>query len=92
MEVAGIVCFWLLVGLVVFQTVMVGGLTRGLLRAGTLKKSDPTRKVAVILCLRGTDPFLPDCIKAILSQDYPSFDLLIVIDNESDPARAVVER
>jgi cellulose synthase/poly-beta-1,6-N-acetylglucosamine synthase-like glycosyltransferase len=92
MEVSAIVCFWLLVGLVVFQTVMVGGLTRGLLRAGTLKKSNPTRKVAVILCLRGTDPFLPDCINAILSQDYPSFDLRIVIDNESDPARAVVER
>jgi cellulose synthase/poly-beta-1,6-N-acetylglucosamine synthase-like glycosyltransferase len=92
MEVAAIVCFWLLVVLVVFQTVMVGGLTRGLLRTKPFEIGETTRKVAVVLCLRGTDPFLPDCISAILAQDYSNFDLLIVIDNESDPARAVVEQ
>lgn len=92
MEVAAIVCFWLMVALVAFQTVMVGGLTHGLLRAKPPGSERPTRKAAVVLCLRGTDPFLPDCIRAILSQDYPDFDLLIVIDNENDPARAVVEK
>lgn len=91
MEVAAIVCFWLMVALVAFQTVMVGGLTHGLLRAKPPGKERPNHKVAVVLCLRGTDPFLPDCIRAILAQDYPNFDLLIVIDNENDPARAVVE-
>ena len=91
MEVAAIVCFWLLVALVVFQTIMVGDLTLGLLRTKTLEKYETTRKVAVVLCLRGTDPFLPDCINAILAQDNSNLDLLVVIDNESDPARAVVD-
>ncbi len=48
-------------------------------------------KVAVVLCLRGHDPFLFDCILAILKQDYPSFDFHVVIDHENDPARKILD-
>ncbi|MGB3649728.1 MAG: glycosyltransferase family 2 protein [Rivularia sp. (in: cyanobacteria)] len=43
-------------------------------------------KTAVILCLRGADPFLPKCLKALLQQDYPQYDLKIVVDSQEDPA------
>lgn len=49
-------------------------------------------RAAVVLCLRGTDPFLENCILAILALDYPDFDIRIVIDREDDPAWEVVER
>jgi cellulose synthase/poly-beta-1,6-N-acetylglucosamine synthase-like glycosyltransferase len=42
--------------------------------------------VAVILCLRGTDPFLTDCLKGVLNQDYPRYRTHIVIDAKTDPA------
>ncbi|MBE9216119.1 glycosyltransferase family 2 protein [Plectonema cf. radiosum LEGE 06105] len=43
-------------------------------------------KTAIILCLRGTDPFLLNCLKALLQQDYPQYDLKIVVDSQEDPA------
>ncbi|WP_278561183.1 glycosyltransferase [Fischerella thermalis] len=43
-------------------------------------------KTAVILCLRGSDPFLPNCLESLLQQNYPRYDLKIIIDNREDPA------
>ncbi len=43
-------------------------------------------KTAIILCLRGVDPFLPNCLKALLQQDYPQYDLKIIVDSQEDPA------
>lgn len=47
-------------------------------------------RVAAVLCLRGTDPFLPHCIEALLAQDYPRYDVRIVVDDIDDPAWPVV--
>ena len=43
-------------------------------------------KTAVILCLRGADPFLSDCLQALLDQNYSQYDLKIVVDRMEDPA------
>jgi cellulose synthase/poly-beta-1,6-N-acetylglucosamine synthase-like glycosyltransferase len=43
-------------------------------------------KTAVILCLRGADPFLPNCVRSLLRQNYPKYDLKIVVDSQEDPA------
>ncbi|MEA5617317.1 glycosyltransferase family 2 protein [Cronbergia sp. UHCC 0137] len=48
-------------------------------------------KTAVILCLRGADPFLPNCVRSLLQQNYPQYDLKIVIDSQEDPAFKVVK-
>jgi hypothetical protein len=57
-------------------------------RTSRLKKSpdDQLPKAAVILCLRGADPFLPRCIEALLQQNYPEYDLKLIIDSQDDPA------
>lgn len=43
-------------------------------------------KAAVILCLRGADPFLPNCVRSLLQQNYPEYDLKLIIDSPEDPA------
>lgn len=47
-------------------------------------------KTAVLLCLRGADPFLPDCLRSLLQQNYPQYDVKLIIDSEQDPAWQVV--
>lgn len=46
---------------------------------------------AIILCLRGSDPFLVDCLDRLTSQDYPQFCVHVVLDHPTDPARELVE-
>lgn len=49
-------------------------------------------KASVILCLRGYEPGIADCIAELVGQNYPNFELHIAFDSESDPAhRQVVE-
>lgn len=44
----------------------------------------------VVLCLRGGDPFLVQCIDALLSQDYPDYRVRFVVDSQHDPALSIV--
>jgi len=48
-------------------------------------------KVAVVLCVRGKDPFLTDCLEALLHQDYPNYDARVIVDHADDPALGVVQ-
>ncbi len=43
-------------------------------------------KVAIALCLRGADPFLANCLQALLNQNYPQYELRVVVDSEEDLA------
>ncbi len=47
---------------------------------------------AVILPLRGADPYLCQCLRALLHQDYPYYQVCIIIDGPEDPAWAVVQQ
>ncbi|QOV21221.1 glycosyltransferase [Anabaenopsis elenkinii] len=47
-------------------------------------------KTAVILCLRGADPYLSDCVEALLNQNYPEYDLKVIVDSQQDPAWQIV--
>lgn len=46
---------------------------------------------AVILCLRGADPFLAATLRALLDQDYPCYELWVVVDGRRDPAWGLAE-
>ncbi len=88
------ITFWILLGLGVGQGLMVLCWLRVLLRPTAVAKPDDTPycpKAAVVLCLRGSDPFLTDCIDALLDQDYPRYEIRIVVDCREDPAWQVVE-
>ena len=47
---------------------------------------------AVILCVRGADPSLPACVQGLFQQDYPRFQIRIVLDSAGDPAFEVLCR
>ncbi len=47
---------------------------------------DQLPKTAVILCLRGADPFLPNCLRSLLHQNYPQYELKLIVDSQDDPA------
>ncbi len=48
--------------------------------------------VGVIMSLRGADPFLEDSLRGLLSLEYPSHEIRIIIDSQADPALVVVDR
>jgi cellulose synthase/poly-beta-1,6-N-acetylglucosamine synthase-like glycosyltransferase len=41
-------------------------------------------KAAIILSLRGSDPFLTQTLYALLKQDYPDYTIFLVIDHQDD--------
>lgn len=55
-------------------------------RPKTVLSDEQLPKTAVILCLRGADPFLPNCLQALLKQNYPQYDLKLIVDSQEDPA------
>ena len=48
--------------------------------------------VAILLSLRGGDPFLSDCLTKLLEQDYPNYELIVALDDENDPAVQYVDQ
>lgn len=48
-------------------------------------------KTVVCLNLRGLDPFLATGLPALLNQDYPNYDVIIVVDHKDDPVYAFVQ-
>ncbi|MGD0899534.1 MAG: glycosyltransferase family 2 protein [Thermoguttaceae bacterium] len=88
-----VIIFWVLVALIVGQAAMVARFVRALHRAGRTRGQPEFRpKAAVVLCLRGADPFLGRCLAAVFRLDYPAYDVKIVVDRREDPAWEVVER
>ncbi len=43
-------------------------------------------RVQVILSLKGLDPFLERCLARLAAQDYPHYQVTVVVDSASDPA------
>lgn len=79
-----------LVGTVVFafcQSQLMRQLRRCFAQpAAAWPAGQPWPKAAVILSLRGNDPFLKSCLQKLLEQDYPDYVLHIIVDSPSDPA------
>src|SRR5438132_1412721 len=47
-------------------------------------------RATVLLCIRGADPSLFNCLDGLLHQDYPHYDIRIVIDSADDPAWDII--
>lgn len=48
-------------------------------------------RTAVLMGLKGTDPYLHDGLRRLMTQDYPDYEVHIVIDSQDDPAWSLVE-
>ena len=75
-----------LIGLILFETYFTINFIRSFQDEPDVYEDEELPKVAIALCLRGADPFLPRCLQALLNQNYPNYQLKIVIDSQQDPA------
>lgn len=92
MNNAAVVLFWALVVLALAQAVLVPRFVRRLTRCRPAPAPDAQcPKTSVVLCLRGPDPFLTSCLEGLLTQDYPCYDVRILVDCQEDPAWRTVE-
>lgn len=48
-------------------------------------------RTAVLMGLKGTDPYLADGLRRLMTQDYPDYEVRIVVDSRDDPAWPLVE-
>lgn len=80
-----------LMGLVVMQSALVWGFVRAL-RGFDIPRvaDDEAPRAVVILCLRGTDPFLKDCLMGLFNQDYPNYRVRLIVDSADDPVHLVL--
>lgn len=73
------------------QAMLVFGFTRLITRdSGPILGDAQCPEAAVILCLRGGDPFLHRCVDALLQQDYPKYRVVFVVDHPEDPALPIL--
>ncbi len=93
MNQIGISIFAVLAVFVIIQTLCALAFTSSLCvpKSQTIQ-DELLPKAVIILALRGADPFLADCLCALLNQNYPQYDLHIVVDSQEDPAWDVVEK
>lgn len=93
MSQIAVVTFWILTFLTLGQAFCVALMVRLFHRARPADVSDEDcPRAAVLLPLRGADPTLADCLRRLCSQDYPDYEIRIVVDSENDPAGDTVEQ
>jgi len=81
----------ILVSLALFQSVFAIRFAALLRRYHAPRISDEKLPHAsILLTLRGADPFLGKGLRQLMSQNYPSYDLRIVVDDLHDPSVEVV--
>ena len=84
---------WIVAGLILGQAALLIAYARSsTASAGRHCADDECPRAAVILCVRGLDPFLPACLKGLFQQDYPDYDVWIVVDSTRDAAWPVVNK
>ncbi len=57
-----------------------------------LLADDKCPHATIILCLRGSDPFLDRCIHGLRRLDYPNYEVVLVVDSDRDPANEIIDQ
>jgi cellulose synthase/poly-beta-1,6-N-acetylglucosamine synthase-like glycosyltransferase len=87
MNILTLIILCSLIGLVLFETYFTSVFVSSFRQdKSAVYEDDELPKVAIALCLRGADPFLAKCLQALLNQNYPAYELRIVVDSQEDPA------
>jgi cellulose synthase/poly-beta-1,6-N-acetylglucosamine synthase-like glycosyltransferase len=87
--------FWFLLGLTIAIIPFAIAVVSRLFAASS--KQEPSfnswlPNTTIILSLRGADPFLPNCLEALLNQNYPAYSVHIIIDSREDEAWDIVDK
>ncbi|MFN7289042.1 MAG: glycosyltransferase [Pirellula sp.] len=87
---------------IVLSIFAISGLIQGLMVYGFVRRlnrwkepllaDDKCPQASIILCLRGSDPFLERCFTGLRELDYPNFEVVLVVDSETDPANEIINK
>jgi cellulose synthase/poly-beta-1,6-N-acetylglucosamine synthase-like glycosyltransferase len=89
-QLAAYVAISMCVTLLIFQATYVWLYRRWLAsKPGPYRQS--TQKCGVILCLRGADPSLPECLNRLAKQTYDNYCVVCVVDSVDDPSNPLVD-
>ncbi len=61
-------------------------------RRASPRTADTCQAVTVLKPLHGDEPLLEDALATVFAQDYPNFQIVFGVQNQADPALAVVDR
>jgi cellulose synthase/poly-beta-1,6-N-acetylglucosamine synthase-like glycosyltransferase len=75
----------LLLSVTIIQLLISSAYWWQLLRPRQKHDSSKLPKAAVILSLRGSDPFVFRTLQALLKQNYPNYTIFLIIDHQDDP-------
>ena len=81
-----------LAAMTVFQAFFVVLFATLFYRRRALPPREDLPKTGILLPLRGADAKLSDGLKRLIQQDYPDYEVQIVIDSVEDPAWPVVQQ
>jgi len=71
-------------------SVLVRKFARRFERRRRLKFENYRPRAMVIVPFKGIDADLPGCVRALCEQDYPQYELLLVVESADDPAHDVL--
>lgn len=88
MTTLDLLCMAMLVVITVTQVVLVARFSRicGASAGRPAVTATCLAPARVVLCLRGSDPFLGETIRAAVEQDHPDYELRVIVDSRDDPA------
>ena len=90
------IAFSLFIVMIIVDVVHYGAMAlflRGIGRKTWQQPQAPfTPKTMVVLTLRGADPFLERCVRGVLTQNYPCYDVRFVVDHPGDSALPIVRK
>ena len=92
MTAIAIIVFFALCILILIHSILVFNIAKTFWRwKPTPLNNNDCKKAVVCLNLRGLDPFLATALPALLNQDYPNYDVIIVVDHQDDPVYVFAE-
>ena len=97
MDSLWLIGYLLLAGAAIVQALLVAinvyeHRRRALVRLKKISYYAPSGRVLVLSPCKGHDPFLEENLQALLTQDYPDYEVAFVVEDAADPACPVIRR
>ena len=90
MSILAIIVFVILVGMALVQALLAAVFVRLFYRNPLSVADERLPKASILLSLRGADPHLAQGLRRLMEQNYPDYELRIVVDHEGDASWQVV--
>ena len=88
------ILFWVSVGFLIYVSLNLLTYTRynRVLEKAQEEKRNPLRSLSVLIPARDEEHNIEDCLRSILQNDYPSYEVIVMDDGSTDSTDQKVER